>query len=115
MSSWVRTGAQLLDDRVERVPGGDQLLADALGSRHQVGELVLLGKRLAQVVVGDEVELDRRLAEAPAQLALALQHLLGIGRGELALVHQDRAEVAPGGARGALDRQNVVGGFREHG
>ena len=57
-------------------------------------ELVLLGERLAQVGVGDEVELDRRLAEAPAELALALEHLLGVGGGELALVHQDGADVA---------------------
>src|SRR4029078_3840833 len=65
-------GAQLFHDRVERIPGGDEVLADAVRSRDEVGEFVLLGERFAQVGVGDQVELDRRLAEAPAQLALAL-------------------------------------------
>src|SRR5437763_7362638 len=100
---------------MERIPGSDQLLAYAFGAGHQVRKLVLLGERLAQVRVGDQVQLDRRLAEAPAELALALEHLLGVGGGELAFVHQNRADVAASEARAALDRQDVVSGFYEHG
>jgi hypothetical protein len=74
----------------------------------------LLGERLAQLRVGDQVQLDRGLAEAPAELALAREHLLGVRGGELALVHQDGADLAPGGrgAARAVQRNNVLVRFQ---
>ena len=111
-SSWVRTARSSSTTGWNGSQAAISSLLTPSGPAHQVGELVLLGERLLQVGVGDEVQLDRGFAEAPAQLALALEHLLGVGGGELAFVHQDGADVAAAGrAGGGFHRQNVVGRF----
>ena len=78
--SWVRTARSSSTTGWNGSQAAISSLLTPSGPRDEVRELVLLGERLAQVGVGDQVQLDRGLAEAPAELALALEHLLGVGR-----------------------------------
>ena len=103
--------AHLLDARVVRVERREHLAADVLGAGLEVVEVILLGERALQVFLADEAQVHRRLAEAHAVRLLQQHHLVGLGRGQLALVDQDRADVAVRAhqrAAGRVERQDVL-------
>src|SRR5258708_21923612 len=82
-----------------------------------MGKIILLGDRTAQVVLGNQAQAKRRLAEPQAARLLQLHDLLDVRYAELSLFREDAADatvVTRNNASRSFDRQDVLLGIHRH-
>jgi hypothetical protein len=102
---------------VKRLVRDNELAADAFIAGKQMGKIVLFRDRATQIVVGDEAQSPRRLAEPQSPRLLQLHDPLDVLGAELSLFRENAADatlVTPKNAPRCFDCQHIFLRFHRH-